>query len=693
MVLLHFKEAALNMSSMLKHLISVSLFAFPAAVAAQSAPASQAPVVKPVVFKPGVGATTPQQGTVPLATPVPPNLTDPSGGSVPAAIQRWRMLTSSGNYDFSEYASFLLAYPDWPENETLRRNAEQAINPLTFSPSQAVAYFDRLPPLTNTGHAKYAIALSAIGDKTRSEEWARKAWRLGPVTDDDEARLLQIAGTKYTPGDYDARVEALLWAGGTRSATKYVNMTSAARRPVLEAWLATRTNAPDANAKIAAVGNVGHAGLIGGRANALRDASGAWSARDFLANRPKLQAPPTSISSWYKLLLTHATSAANDGQYDTAFRIASRVEDALPAGMIVANEELPIRDQYTNLTWMAARLAMDKLNKPAEAARMFRLYGEAAQSPQTRSKGFYWAGKASTRARDNIAATGHFESAAQYFDYFYGQLALEALGRPLPAVPQALPLPNVATGSGAPSSYIAASIAPRYGTWKEQSAFVRAISKSAKTPDDYQKAFALANKLNRPDLAVMAGRNARSSGYADFVRLGFPTVNIPADHKFNWTFIHAISRQESQFDKAIVSHAGAKGLMQLMPGTAREVAGKLSMSYKPDALTSDTDYNIALGSSYFQRMLDNYNGSYPMAVAAYNAGPGNVNKWLRANGDPRAGAISMVDWIEAIPIFETRNYVQRVLENAVMYEHLNPQSARNKSKLPLSYYLGKTTPG
>jgi soluble lytic murein transglycosylase len=170
-------------------------------------------------------------------------------------------------------------------------------------------------------------------------------------------------------------------------------------------------------------------------------------------------------------------------------------------------------------------------------------------------------------------------------------------------------------------------------------------------------------------------------------------VRVPDTQASNWTMIHAIARQESQFDRAAVSHAGARGLMQLMPGTARETAGKLGLSYDTTALTTDTDYNIQLGSSYFQRIYAQF-GSYPLAVAAYNAGPGNVNKWLRANGDPRSGTVDVVDWIEAIPIQETRNYVQRVLENAVVYDLINPTRARSAgASNKISWYLGKGKPG
>jgi soluble lytic murein transglycosylase len=151
--------------------------------------------------------------------------------------------------------------------------------------------------------------------------------------------------------------------------------------------------------------------------------------------------------------------------------------------------------------------------------------------------------------------------------------------------------------------------------------------------------------------------------------------------------VHAITRQESQFANNAISYAGARGLMQLMPGTAREQAGKIGVEYMSASLVNDPAYNIRLGDSYLQRMLNYYGGSYPLAVAAYNAGPGNVNKWLRQNGDPRTGAIPWVNWIERIPIYETKDYVQRVLENAVVYEALHPENAPGGRARTLSQFL------
>jgi len=190
---------------------------------------------------------------------------------------------------------------------------------------------------------------------------------------------------------------------------------------------------------------------------------------------------------------------------------------------------------------------------------------------------------------------------------------------------------------------------------------------------------------------VILAQAAHTDGFGEFHKTGYPLIPVTAGS--NWTMVHAITRQESQFAMNAISHAGARGLMQLMPGTAREQAGKLGLEYVPEALTRDAGYNITLGDAYFRRMLDYYGGSYPLAVAAYNAGPGNVNKFIRANGDPRHGGIDWIEWIERIPLTETRGYVQHVLENAVVYEAMNPDKAGMGGPNPLSRFIGKRTPG
>ena len=230
------------------------------------------------------------------------------------------------------------------------------------------------------------------------------------------------------------------------------------------------------------------------------------------------------------------------------------------------------------------------------------------------------------------------------------------------------------------------------GNWQDQTAFVKEIALDADSDSDHLLADELSRAIGRPDLGVLVGRRAMLNGLTDYRATGFPTVSVPSGYESEWTMIHAIARQESNFDRMAISGAGARGLMQLMPGTAREQAAKMGLAYNAGALTTDTGYNIQLGSNYFQRIFNMF-GSYPLAIAAYNAGPGNVNKWLNANGDPRSGSVDMLDWIEAIPFTETRNYVQRVLENAVVYDLMNPARARSRGPANLSWYLGRSKRG
>ena len=259
--------------------------------------------------------------------------------------------------------------------------------------------------MTNGGRAKYAIALSASGDKAKAEQWARRAWREGPLTDDDENRLFQMMDGRLTAADHDARVSRLLWSSAARSAQKWLPYTSADRRAVLEAQLAHELKSADAAAKFAAAGQAGQsdAGLIMERVNALKAAGNTWGARELLANRPALNAPPHVARDWLKLLLANAEAAEKDGQYDLAYRISSKLRDAFPAGTKIIELDLQTRDVYTSLAWLAGETAYYKLGRPRDAIDMFRAYTDGARTPQTRSKGLYWAGRAAKQAGDTAA--------------------------------------------------------------------------------------------------------------------------------------------------------------------------------------------------------------------------------------------------------------------------------------------------
>ena len=619
--------------------------------------------------------------------------------AIVGTINSWRALQQSDGLGFSTYASFLIANPGWPGEDRMRRLAETGINPDSFDPGQVVAFFARYPARTATGHARNAVALMQMGRMGEARAAARSAWIGRSLSSPDEARLLSLFGSGFTVADHEQRADALLWANDVAGATRMIAYVSPARQPVFQARIAFRRKAPEAAALMQEADAAGavDAGYAADKALWLRDTGNWIGARQYLANRPTATYRPTNAEKFYEVLLGQARASANDAQWSFAYAIASRIDDAVPPGADVSDQPIGVRDDYTSLAWLAGTTALYNLNRPADAVTMFRAYANAAKSPQTRSKGFYWAGRAALLAGDAASANSYFTQASAYPDQFYGQLALERLGRPIPApatVERAVPISAAERAAFEGRSVVRAARAlGQMGYWEDQSKFARAIAANADSDADHSLAVELAESLGRPDMGVMVGRRAVSSGLSGYGESAFPRVPVPSEAQYNWTMVHAIARQESQFDKQIVSHAGARGLMQLMPGTAREQAGKLGMSYNPASL-NDPSYNIMLGSSYFQRMLDYYGGSYPLAVAAYNAGPGNVNKWVRANGDPRLPGADMLRWIENIPIYETKNYVQRVLENAVVYEAMNPERAKFKGTTAvLSRYLGKSTPG
>lgn len=612
-------------------------------------------------------------------------------------IEQWKRLQNSDNLSFADYAGFLLAHPGWPGERSRRAAAETVGDAYPAAPSLVAQFFDRYPPLTAAGRIRHALALQQLGQGARAGEQVRAAWRMGVLRPADEARAMAAFPGVFTAADHDARIDMLLWQGATSAALRQMAYASPARRPVLEARLALRTNATDAAARSAAVESfaANDAGFLADRAAWLRNNGASASARALLARPRTLAAPPASAEKWFEVLLANARAASADRQHSTAFDIARQVDDAYPAGTDIALRPLGERDDYTSLVWLAGTTAMQQLARPRDAIGQFDRYARGSKTPTTQSKGLYWAGRAAESAGDTALAQSYFNRAAGYGDLYYGQLAAERLQRPLraPAATAAITVDPVTRTAFANREVVrAARLLGTLGRRPEQGMFVRQIAADATTATDHVLAAELSRTINRPDLGVLVGKSALENGLSDYTVAGYPSVTVPATAQDSWTMVHAIARQESQFDRAAVSHAGARGLMQLMPGTAREVAGKLGLGYDASALTVNTDYNIQLGSHYFEKMLALY-GSYPLAVAAYNAGPGNVNKWLRANGDPRTPGVDMVDWVEKIPIFETKNYVQRVLENAVVYDLLNPSKARSRGPANLSWYLGKNRPG
>ena len=632
-----------------------------------------------------------QMATMPAAEQMPA----PEDGSIAATIAQWRALQQTDALPFDSYASFLMAHPGWPGEAANRRAAERQAIAGTGSAGNVAAYFTRFPPISGPGWLVDARALASTGQPVTAAAAVRKAWRSPALSASDESHALTNFPGALTSDDHDARMDALLWDGQTAAAARVLPLTSPGKQAVFAARLALRSSSSDAAGIAAANAYPADAGFVADRAAYLKN-SGQWdAARSALASAHRFATPPGNPGVWLNTLWSNARAAAADRQWQTAYDIGRQVDDVYPIGTDVGAQSYGERDDYTNLAWTAGRAALKQLGRPADAMTLFDRYARGSHSPPIRAKGFYWAGRAAEAAGNSIEATAYLTQAAGYRDQFYGQLAAERVGKLLTAPPVLGPAvvdPAIRAAFYARDTVRAARFLGPIGQYQDQTLFLRQIAQDAKSDTDHLLAAELSRQLGRPDLGVMVGRSALVNGLDDYSAAGFPVMPVPAGYEGSWTIIHAISRQESQFDRAAVSHAGARGLMQLMPGTAREQSGKIGLSYNQAALTTDPQLSMMLGSSYFQRLFHQF-GSYPLAIAAYNAGGGNVNRWLAANGDPRQGA-DVVDWIEAIPISETRGYVQRVLENAVVYDLIDPARALSGGRAaPMSWYLGKGRPG
>ncbi|MBE5073079.1 lytic transglycosylase domain-containing protein [Erythrobacteraceae bacterium E2-1 Yellow Sea] len=600
------------------------------------------------------------------------------------AIDRWQFLVGNDRLSFTDYAGFVLAYPGFPQESRLRTRAEDALDNEAPSTEAMVGFFDRNPPLTNSGRARYALALSAMG-RPEAADMARQAWRGGEMSGTAEAYISGLYGSRFTQDDHDTRMDALLWHSDAEGARRQLSKVSPARRKLFAARLQLVENAIPAGEQLEIEReDLSDPGLAYNLARHYRKNQKLPQAIDTLTSHPRFTSLPFDAEDMISEMLVIARGSGSQ----PAARIAASADQLFEPATDISQLAYKLRDDYTSLMWLGGTKALWNLGDGKQAAPLFYRYGAAARTPQTRSKGFYWAGLASQRAGDNSEARRYWEMAAEYPDRFYGMLALEKLGRPIPALTgraaEQITQEQRAAFNEAPLTKAVREVA-KGASWRTGIQFYRAISDQAESKAEHLMVADLAAQTGRRDLAVNLADSAQEHGYDGFTAIGYPVMETPPGTY--WTMVHAITRQESQFAQNAISHAGARGLMQLMPGTAREQAGKLGMNYMSADLIDSPSYNVQLGSAYFERMLSYYNGSYPLAVAAYNAGPGNVNKWLRANGDPRTGAVDWLNWIEQIPIYETKNYVQRVLENAAVYEQLYPDKAPYGKPRQVSSFL------
>ncbi|WP_353216866.1 lytic transglycosylase domain-containing protein [Sandarakinorhabdus sp.] len=625
----------------------------------------------------------------------------PLTGVVPVpvleTIVQWdRLRREAYQGEFAEYAAFLASHADWPQAGTIRRLAERRISDATPA-GATLRHFRNQPPITADGKWRYANALADAGQGATAASWARDAWDSAGLDEAAEARLLARFGDQLRAQDHVSRMDRLLWADRTTPAARMLPRVDTDTRLWALARIALRRSSPDVQARLGVVpGRLRReTGLMNDEARWLLRSGRESESHALLAAGGAMPLVAgggltSATESWLKTRLEIGRSLWRAGNNSQARAVlASHGLDA----NVMATRSLAERAAYLDVEWLAGWLALRRLGQPANALVHFRNARAATQSPISQARADYWAGRAADAAGQTQAARQYFAAAATHPDYFYGQLATERLGQRLSLAAAPLPQPDAnAAGNLRAETRVRAAFALADIDRARQSLFLKHLADTVDTPARAALVAGLAAPLGRPDVGVNAAKAARGTAGLALLSVSFPVLPLPDTLAGNAAIIHAITRQESQFDRTARSSANALGLMQLVPATAAEQASKSGLPTSPAArLTEDPVWNVTLGSAYITRLRGANDGSMPMAVAAYNAGPGNLRRFVTQLGTP--GSDDVVDWIESLPFAETRNYVQRVLENAVVYETLYPRMAVTRGPNRLSEWLGKTAPG
>lgn len=625
--------------------------------------------------------------TLPLSPEANP-ATDPL---LDAVVQWDRLRRDAGPTSFTEIAAFLRAHRGWPAEATLRRRAEKLIDDRVAAPA-LVDFFRDAPPLTPLGRFRLAEARRLTGHPLEANADARAAWVAVGLDATSETRLSADFGNVLTPADHLARLDRLLWRGEIAAAERMLTRVPLDPGALAIARIRLRSGGGDEVLNTVPGAFRGDAGLIYDAASAAKRRGDLAGARRIMAGYAGPAGFVTDPEAWLKLRLELARGAMRDGQNDLAYRIAAG-HRTFALGKPLADHGLGERQGLIDSEWLAGWIALRRLNQPLAALTHFGRVRDAALTPVSQARGDYWAGRAAEAAGSD--ARPFYAAAATHADYYYGQLAAEHLGPSL-SIPVATP---VAVSREAQRSFDADELVRitrdlgEIGDRGRQTLFMKALVDRAETPEQQRLLVDLGHALDRPDLGVLTGKAARVEGELALIDAAYPTLTLPPELAASWTMVHAIARQETQFDRAAISGANACGLMQLLPATAAEQAAKLGLPYATSRLTDDPVFNVTLGAAYYGRIRDNLGGSNLLAVAAYNAGPGNVRRFIAMNGDPRIPGVDLVDWVELIPFSETRDYVQRVLANAVVYDIIHPATATMPPANRLSAYLGKRVPG
>ena len=578
-------------------------------------------------------------------------------------IYHWLLFTKTKepqwtNALFIRMAQFVRQNPEWPDSHKMILRAE-AIMPDTLSNAEVIAWYNDFPPQTSGGMARYMDSLIIEGKKDQARLFLVDWWASTLTSQEQQRDIFKKYGGFLTLEAHKKRFQALLDKGHYSSARAIASVLGQGYPALAEARIAL-SKGKNRNLKtlIAKVPSYlqDDPGLLYERLKWRRKKDLDDGAFKILTNMPD-SGLISNPKAWWTERHIIIRRLLEKGQHEKAYLLAK-------------NHIQKEGFSYAQAQWLAGWLALRFLNKPEEGYERFESLYRKVKTPMSKARASYWAGRAAHDLKKKDLEQSWYKKAAEFQTVFYGQLANAALSRSNKLPKSKLPrLSNTEKRNYQKNEFVQASEFFRLAGMKKRSNdFLYAFLEKKETPKAYL--FVAETFGARTDFysAVKVAKKATSKGLF-LTKQSYPTIiEYMADmHTVEWALIHAMIRQESMFDSSAKSHAGARGLMQLMPKTARVTAKKIGVSYNRGWLTSRPEYNIALGSAYISYLIKRYDNSYPLAIAAYNAGPGRVDSWLSLYGDPRKNKIDIIDWIEMIPIYETRNYIQRVMEGIYIY--------------------------
>jgi soluble lytic murein transglycosylase len=544
----------------------------------------------------------------------------------------------------------------WPLRGTLQARGEAAIAP-DMAPASVIAWFSAKQPNSSIGKIRLGEALVESGEKIRGGALIRAGWADGSFDTATELAIVQKDGALLTPDSDRARLDALLWRGEIAAAKRESARVDAATAEIANARIALyATGLPKAQAVVEKLRDSSDSGLLFDWSHALRMADRDRDAHTMLLRVPAAPLVKDHAARWWAEVSIQARDALTGSDPGTALSLVQH------AGFTSG-------DQYAEQQFLAGFIALRFLKDPTTALAAFQKLEAGVSRPISKSRAQYWQGRSYEALGDKAGALTHYRLAAAYPETFYGQIALAHIDA-TPTLHLSDTMVDAAAAGELDSDPLMQEIKVladlgQAGTLR---VFIDRDVEAYPSTRHLKRLMLLLNDWGFPEISLRLAKTASYAG-APMPAFTHPVIPLPTypgpGTAPDPAMVLGLIRQETEFDAYAVSGAGARGLMQMMPASAKLAAKQAGLAYRPEALMTDTAYNMQLGMTEYRGHLDRNGGSNVLALASYNAGPNNVKKWLAANGDPRV--TDPLDWIEQIPFAETRNYVQRVLENTEVY--------------------------